>query len=71
MRFLSQAVESPQIGVQEVVNTVNSAAQLAVAAGVQATTLATGLAASRTIQQRMSLAHPEFAAGDGTVWVQA
>lgn len=71
LRFLSQAVESPQIGVQEVVNTVNSAAQLAVAAGVQATTLATGLAASRTIQQRMSLAHPEFAAGDGTVWVQA
>lgn len=52
------------------VKTVNSAAQLAIAGGVQASTLATGLAASQAIQDRMSLANRALQREDA-VWVQA
>ncbi|EDV4559878.1 autotransporter outer membrane beta-barrel domain-containing protein [Salmonella enterica subsp. enterica] len=70
IRFLSQAVDDPQASVHEVVKTVNSAAQLAIAGGVQASTLATGLAASQAIQDRMSLANRALQREDA-VWVQA
>ncbi|ECS8715977.1 autotransporter outer membrane beta-barrel domain-containing protein [Salmonella enterica] len=70
IRFLSQAVDDPQASVHEVVKTVNSAAQLAIAGGVQASTLATGLAASQAIQDRTSLANRALQREDA-VWVQA
>lgn len=70
IRFLSQAVDAPQANVHEVVKTVNSAAQLAIAGGVQASTLATGLAASQAIQDRTSLAN-RLLQNEDSVWVQA
>lgn len=70
IRFLSQAVDAPQASTHEVVKTVNSAAQLAIAGGVQAGTLATGLAASQAIQDRTSLANIALQSEDA-VWVQA
>lgn len=70
IRFLSQAVDDPQASVHEVVKTVNSAAQLAIAGGVQASTLAAGLAASQAIQDRTSLANRTLQREDA-VWVQA
>nr|VUD24433.1 Uncharacterised protein [Salmonella sp. NCTC 7297] len=61
IRFLSQAVDEPQANVHEVVKTVNSAAQLAIAGGVQASTLATGLAASQAIQDKNVVSKPRVA----------
>lgn len=71
LRFLSQAVEAPQASVHDVVNTVNSAAQLAIAGGVQASTLATGQAAAQAIQARTSLSNRALSGADDAVWVQA
>ncbi|WP_213131803.1 autotransporter outer membrane beta-barrel domain-containing protein [Citrobacter sp. FP75] len=54
-RFLARAIDNPYVSTQDIVKTINSAAQLAVAGGVQNTTLSTGLSASGTILDRNSI----------------
>jgi hypothetical protein len=73
IRFLSRAIESPDVQVNEVVKAVNSAAQMAIAAGVQSSTLATGMAAKDAILARTSVVNRD-AKNDGdraNVWVHA
>lgn len=70
-RYLSVAIDTPQIGVEQVVNTVNSAAQIATAGGVQHNTWAAGNAAVDAVLEHNAisstdLTHPTADAG---VWV--
>lgn len=55
VRFLSRAIDNPYVSTQDIVKTINSAAQLAVAGGVQNTTLSTGLSATKAINDRNSV----------------
>ncbi len=73
IRFLSQAIESPEAQISQVVNAINSAAQMAVAGGVQNSTLATGMAAVDAILDRNSAANHAMQKDDkdASVWVHA
>lgn len=73
IRFLSRAIESPDAQVNEVVKTVNSAAQMAIAAGVQSSTLATGMAAKDAILERTSILNRDAKNDEdrANVWVHA
>ncbi|HGW6105743.1 TPA: hypothetical protein ACNIQM_003937 [Citrobacter werkmanii] len=55
VRFLSRAIDNPYVSTQDMVKTINSAAQLAVAGGVQHTTLSTGLSATSAVLDRNSV----------------
>lgn len=72
IRLLSTAIEDPKVHNSEVIKTVNSVAQLAIAGGVQSSTLATGMAAAGAIQDRLSATGNGLQADkDASVWVQA
>lgn len=72
IRLLSTAVEDPNIHTSEVIKTINSVAQLAIAGGVQSSTLATGTAAARAIQERMSISsHGLPQDEEASVWAHA
>ena len=70
-RYLSIAIDTPQVGVNEVVRTVNSAAQIATAGGVQRNTWAVGNAATEAVLERASVtgAAQQPADTDAGVWV--
>lgn len=72
-RYLSVAIDTPQVGVNEVVRTVNSAAQIATAGGVQRNTWAAGNAAVDAVLERNSIANAALqpADTDASVWVHA
>lgn len=55
VRFLSRAIDNPYVSTEDIVKTINSAAQLAVAGGVQNTTLSAGMSASRAILDHNSV----------------
>ncbi|WP_333892531.1 autotransporter outer membrane beta-barrel domain-containing protein, partial [Atlantibacter subterraneus] len=70
VRMLSRAIEAPSASVSDVVKTLNSAAQLAVAGGVQSSSLAVNKAVNNAIYDRN--AAPDLdTAQDAGVWVQA
>ncbi|WP_152083310.1 autotransporter outer membrane beta-barrel domain-containing protein [Enterobacter oligotrophicus] len=71
-RFLSVAIDTPQASVDQVVKTVNSAAQIAFAGGVQSNTLAAGASAVNAIIDRNSVTSRGLQApeSDASVWVQ-
>ncbi|EGI8585842.1 autotransporter outer membrane beta-barrel domain-containing protein [Salmonella enterica] len=70
-RYLSVAIDTPQASVNEVVRTVNSAAQIATAGGVQHNTWAAGNAAVDAVLERNSIANAalQSADTDASVWV--
>ncbi|MDX6040965.1 autotransporter outer membrane beta-barrel domain-containing protein [Scandinavium lactucae] len=70
-RYLSVAIDTPEIGAKQVVNAVNSAAQMATAGGVQHNTWAVGNAAVDAVLERNAVADPELAGStsDAGVWV--
>ena len=70
-RYLSVAIDTPQASVDEVVRTVNSAAQIATAGGVQHNTWAAGSAAINAVMERNSVANAALqpADTDASVWV--
>jgi len=70
-RYLSVAIDTPQASVDEVVRTVNSAAQIATAGGVQHNTWAAGNAAVDAVLERNSVANAALqpADTDASVWV--
>ena len=70
-RYLSVAIDTPQASVDEVVRTVNSAAQIATAGGVQHNTWAAGNAAVDAVLERNSVANLALqpADTDASVWV--
>ncbi|WP_333852372.1 autotransporter outer membrane beta-barrel domain-containing protein [Leclercia sp.] len=70
-RYLSVAIDTPQASVDEVVRTVNSAAQIATAGGVQHNTWAAGSAAVDAVMERNSVANAALqpADTDASVWV--
>lgn len=70
-RYLSVAIDTPQASVDEVVRTVNSAAQIASAGGVQHNTWAAGNAAVDAVLERNSIANAalQSADTDASVWV--
>ncbi|MCU6669479.1 autotransporter outer membrane beta-barrel domain-containing protein [Enterobacteriaceae bacterium H4N4] len=72
-RYLSVAIDTPQVGVNEVVRTINSAAQIATAGGVQRNTWAAGNAAVDAVLERNSIANAALqpADTDASVWVHA
>ncbi|QLA69331.1 autotransporter outer membrane beta-barrel domain-containing protein [Enterobacter pasteurii] len=72
-RYLSVAIDTPQASVENVVRTVNSAAQIATAGGVQHNTWAAGSAAVDAVMERNSIANaaPQPAGTDASVWVHA
>ncbi|HCU15827.1 hypothetical protein M988_2919 [Hafnia paralvei ATCC 29927] len=55
IQFLSRAIDTPNVSAQDVVKTINSASQIAVAGGVQNTTLATGMSAVNAILDHTSI----------------
>lgn len=71
-RFLSVAIDSPEASVEQVVKTVNSAAQMAFAGGVQSSTLAAGSSAVDAIFDRNSVSNAarQGVEPDASVWVQ-
>ncbi|EBB6671647.1 autotransporter outer membrane beta-barrel domain-containing protein [Salmonella enterica] len=74
IRFLSKAIEAPGASLDEAVKTINSAAQIAVAGGVQNTTLSIGTRASDAIQNRNSImnhALEKTLDNDASFWVDA
>ncbi|EDV2733058.1 autotransporter outer membrane beta-barrel domain-containing protein [Salmonella enterica subsp. houtenae] len=66
VRFLSRAIDNPYVSTQDIVKTINSAAQLAVAGGVQNTTLSTGLSATKAISDRNSVLNSKLQPNAGT-----
>lgn len=70
VRLLSRAIEAPNASVSDVVKTLNSAAQLAVAGGVQSSSLAVNNAVNNAIHDRNAAPDRE-ADQDAGVWVQA
>ncbi len=70
-RYLSVAIDTPQASVNEVVRTINSAAQIATAGGVQHNTWAAGSAAVDAVMERNSVANKALqpADTDASVWV--
>lgn len=72
-RYLSVAIDTPQASVDEVVRTINSAAQIATAGGVQHNTWAAGNAAVDAVLERNSIANAGLqpADTDASVWVHA
>lgn len=72
-RYLSVAIDTPEVGVNEVVRTINSAAQIATAGGVQRNTWAAGNAAVDAVLERNSIANAALqpAGTDASVWVHA
>lgn len=66
VRFLSRAIDNPYVSSQDIVKTINSAAQLAVAGGVQNTTLSTGLSASSAILDRNSVLNSKHQPKEGS-----
>ena len=72
IRLLSTAIEDPAVHRREVVHTLNSVAQLAIAGGVQSSTLMTGMAAAGAIKDRLSLtANGRQPDDEASVWVHA
>jgi hypothetical protein len=72
IRLLSTAIEDPKVHRREVVHTLNSVAQLAIAGGVQSSTLMTGMAAAGAIKVRLSLtANGRQPDDEASVWVHA
>lgn len=72
-RFLSIAVDTPDVTNQQIVRTVNSAAQMAIAGGAQSNTWAAGMAAIDALLDRTSLANAPLQNDlpDASVWVHA
>lgn len=70
-RYLSVAIDTPQAGAKDVVNAVNSAAQMATAGGVQHNTWAVGNVAVNAVLERNAVANPALAepSSDAGVWV--
>lgn len=66
VRFLSRAIDNPYVSTQDIVKTINSAAQLAVVGGVQNTTLSTGLSATKAINDRNSVLNSKLQPNAGT-----
>lgn len=71
-RFLSNAIDTPQVGVEQVVNTVNSAAQIITAGGVQRNTWAVGTAVVDAVHERNTIANPASHGSelDAGAWVK-
>lgn len=71
IRFLSRALEAPQVSASDVVRTLNSAVQMVAAGGVQNALLTTGEAAAKAIQDHNSVANHTMQHGgqDADVWV--
>ena len=69
IRFLSTAVETPTVENAAIVQTINSAAQLAIAGGVQASALAASDAATNAIRDRNTQSAFEQNEEEASVWV--
>lgn len=72
IRFLSRVLDASDVAIGDAVRTINSAAQIATAGGVQNALLTTGAAAAKAIQDHNTLANApsRIADGDANVWVQ-